>query len=339
MLRALLMGLMLAALAPSVRAQARDGAWVRGMTVSTHRFGQEWYESAFAGELDRLAALGANWVAIHPYASIGEDGTVDGWRGLRLGGEAGLAAPIRAAHERGISILIVPHLAHWGTRFDWRGAIDFEDPADRRRFFESYRDWILALASQAREADAFCVGSELDALAGDEAPWRALIAEVRARTSAHLTYAANWDAFERVGFWDALDAIGVQGYFPLCDAADPEAGDLAAGWERAVARLRAVHLRTGKPVVLTELGYDASPLAAREPWLNASALAERELECGRALQQACLEAAFAALDRERAWLRGAFLWKWFVGGARREDFSLDREPLLELLGEAWSDGR
>jgi hypothetical protein len=331
--------LILVCLVAAGRPQARDALWVRGMTVSTHRSGQEWYGDEFARELEALARLGANWVAVHPYATIAADGTVDGSRGLGLGGAEGLAAPIRAAHARGLSILIVPHLAHWGSPFEWRGAIDFAEPEARARFFESYGAWIVALARQAREADAFSVGSELDRLAGDEGPWRALIADVRALTGARLTYAANWDAFERVGFWDALDAVGVQGYFPLCDEPQPQASDLAAGWARAVARLRAVHLRTGKPIVLTELGYDASPSAAREPWRNAQRLAPQELEQGRALQQACLEAAFAALERERDWLRGAFLWKWFVGGGRREDFALDSAPLRELVGAAWSDSR
>jgi hypothetical protein len=52
-----------------------------------------------------------------------------------------------------------------------------------------------------------------------EKEWRRVIAAVRGVTSARLTYAANFDAYQRVAFWDALDAIGIQAYFPLTDKA------------------------------------------------------------------------------------------------------------------------
>jgi hypothetical protein len=57
--------------------------------------------------------------------------------------------------------------------------------------------------------------------------WRRRIADVRRVYSGKLTYAVNWHReVEEVSFWDALDPIGVQGYFPLATAAVPTVDEL-----------------------------------------------------------------------------------------------------------------
>lgn len=312
-----------------------DPLLVHGMTISCQTWGREWASPGFADELDDLAALGVNWIAIHPYARVDGDGSVR-WRSLEDEGvRAHLTEPLRVARAKGFSVLVKPHLAYWGSPFPWRGAIDFPDGAARARFWREYGAWMEAVAGLTRGADALAVGTELDRLVGDEAEWRGLIERLRRATDAHLTYAANWDAYERVPFWDALDAIGVQGYFPLSTAEAPGDEDLRAGWRAAVEPLRALSRRTGKPVVLTELGYDVSLAAAREPWRDGRVSAA-ERERAAALQERCLRVALEELERERAWLRGAFLWKWFVGPAPGETFLLDRPGPRDVIARTWA---
>ena len=312
---------------------------VRGMTISCQTWGWEWGTDGFARELDELRALGVNWIAIHPYATVRADGALR-WRPIDPDEPPEwLARPLAEARARGLSLLVKPHLAYWGSPFSWRGEIRFDDPERHARFWSDYRRWILELVDVTAEADGFVLGTELDLLLDDEPRWRELIAEVRARTDARLTYAANWTDYRRVPFWDALDAVGVQAYFPLVEgrgAELPEREALLAGWEPVLAALREVHERTGKPVVFTELGYNVSLDAARRPWEHAT---ERgaELERARALQRRCLEVALEVLGRERSWLRGAFLWKWFVGETRSENFLVDTGRLRAVLREAWVD--
>ena len=334
-------GLALAAFAAGARAQqpavqaSSPTTLVHGMTVSCQTSGREWASDAFGPELERLESLGVNWVSIHPYARIAADGTVS-WREFDpASGPAHVVRLIREAHARGLAIFVTPHLAYWGSPFRSRGEIDFAEPAARERFFATYRRWIAALAAAAREADAFAVGNELDRLVAHEAEWRRVVGEVRGLTSARLTYAANWTDFERVPFWDALDAVGVQGYFPLSESADPSREELERGWDGVLVRLRAIHERTGKPVVLTELGYNCSLDAARTPWSDRDA-SGAERERAQALQRRCLEVGLSVLERERAWLRGAFLWKWFVGPAPGENFVLDTPALREAIARAWA---
>jgi hypothetical protein len=326
----------LAAGAPHAPAgAASDPLRVRGMTVSCQTWGWEWGSDEFASGLDELAELGVNWVAIHPYAEIEADGTVRA-RGLEdpANPPRWITRPIAEAHARGMSIFVIPHIAYWGSPWRWRGEIDFTDEASLERFFRTYGAWIAAVAHAACEADGFAVGNELDRLIVHDARWREVIALVRAQTRAHLTYASNWSDYARVPFWDALDAIGVQAYFPISQSADPSDDELEEGWKRVIAEVRAVHQRTGKPVVFTELGYNVSPNAARTPWTYDSARGDQR-PAAEDLQRRCLAAALAAIEPEHDWLRGAFLWKWFVGPIRHGNFLMTTEPMRAVIAAAW----
>ncbi|MEO0650695.1 MAG: hypothetical protein AAFZ65_08455 [Planctomycetota bacterium] len=320
---------------------SEDGlAQVRGMTVSCQTWGIEWGTHAFVTELEELAEIGVNWVAIHPYASIRADGEVR-WRPLDpTAPPQWLERPIREAHARGFGILIKPHLAYWGSPFEWRGSIDFPEPADRDRFWSTYSEWIVQLAATCREADAFAIGTELALLEGDVDQWRGLAGRVRERTDGLLTYAANWDTFERVAFWDALDCVGIQGYFPLAqgeelDAAAarlPNRERLVAAWDPHFQAMYRVHQRTGKPVVFTEVGFTQSSMAAVEPWSAHREQTELALET----QRRCLEATLLAIEASEEWFRGAFLWKCFPGPSRSTDFALEGPELRGLIQTVWA---
>jgi hypothetical protein len=47
-----------------------------------------------------------------------------------------------------------------------------------------------------------------------------------------LTYAANWDKYDQVSFWDELDFIEIQAYFPLTAQTSPTAEEIKKGWNR-----------------------------------------------------------------------------------------------------------
>lgn len=322
-------------------ARARDGTLVRGVTISTHTSGSEWASDAFARELDELREIGVNWVAIHPYAAIRSDGSLS-WSELDPDSPPEwIARPIREAHARGMSILVVPHIAQWGSPWNYRSEIAFTESASRDRFFADYTRWITAVAACARGADGFAVGSELDRLTEHESSWRAVIAAVRGSTEAHLTYAASWNCYRAVAFWDALDAIGVQAYFPLSSADAPTAGELAAAWRPILSDMHDLHLQTGKPVVFTELGYNRSLDAAREPWAYPQANGP-DAARAEALQVRCLASALSAIEGQSNWLRGAILWKWFVRSdrhehrARRENFLMSEPAVRAAIAVAWA---
>ena len=68
------------------------------------------------------------------------------------------------------------------------------------------------------QADIFCVGTELSKLSVYDAEWRRIIRDVRKIYKGPLTYAAvQGPEFENLRFWDALDYIGLNNYYPLPD--------------------------------------------------------------------------------------------------------------------------
>lgn len=323
----------LGALALSPASQAQDlprGERVRGITISTHGIGRDWGDAdRMRKTLRAIQARGAEWFAIHPYARIHGDGRVT-WRSRGRAAPAHWTRPIEIAHELGLKILIKPHLAHWGSPFDWRGAIQFKDAVAWKRFFADYRAWILELASACAAADGFSVGCELDRTTHFEAEWRALIRGVRARSKAALTYASNWDSFEGVRFWDALDCIGIQAYFPLSDRGDPDRDVLVAAWRRRMASLRRYAHAHRRNIVFTELGYNRSFQAAKQPWAYATDGAEAEV-----LQARCMGVALDAIEAEGCVL-GCFLWKWFPGrNPVGRDFQLATPAILREIERRW----
>ncbi len=300
------------------------------MTVSCPTWGWEWGTDDMASAMEELASLGVNWIAIHPYARIGNDGSVQ-WRPVDpTDPPPWLSRPIAEAKRLGQSIFLKPHLAYWGSRFAWRGDIEFGDPEARARFWTGYEAWITNLASACRGVGAFCVGTELDRMLDQEGAWRSTISAVRRRLDAPLTYAANWDAFAQCPFWDALDAVGVQAYFPVAtEPGPPDEDALRQAWIDIEALVGAVSRATGKPVVFTELGYNLSARAAVEPWAFEQGGAD-----AAEVQIRCLDAALAAVEASDV-IRGAFLWKWFPGGRVPRDFAMADEGPRAVIRSRW----
>lgn len=333
----------LVAASGGVRVPGDDHDEVRGVTVSTPGMGLDWGSPEMVATLRDIRDLGGNWVTIHPYASIGDGG---GRRGL-LEGEVRswseldpenppvhLVRPIREAHALGLKIAIKPHLAYWGTRFKWRGEIDFESPEAYERFFKTYEEWVLRLALLCESADAFVIGTELDLTLEHESPWKSLIAKLRERTEAPLTYAANWPNYGDVPFWEDLDVIGIQAYFPIAAESTADVETLRLGWAKRMKELREFGERLNRRIVFTELGYNCSTRAPLEPWAYRTESGEQAEQ----VQEACLRVALESIRSEPS-VVGSFLWKWFPAGKRRpRNFDLQDPRIMKLVEECWDRG-
>ena len=272
---------------------------------------------------DRLAALNVNWISQTPFGwqrSIDAPEVILATSGRVWWGESdeGLAETARRARQRGLRTVLKPHV--WiRDRSDgrWRGNIDFSTQAEWDRWWASYRRFILHYAELAETTgmEALCVGTELrSTVLNRPDAWRRLIADVRAVYRGELTYSANWyREFEEVPFWDALDYIGIQVYFPLADSTGSRLtlDDLKAAWAPHVKQIEAVQQRVGKPVLFTEVGYRSTADSAVEPWIWRSG-APVDLE----LQATCYEAMFRTFWH-RPWFAGTHIWKWFPEGSTR----------------------
>ncbi len=315
----------------SAPAETTKLPFLKGVTVSCQTWGVEWQTPEMLLTLDELHSLGANSVAIHPYARISNDGhvrfrTVEDHRHIRQ--------PLDWARERGISVMVIPHIGYWGSKFSWRGEIDFEHREEWDNFFTDYEDWIVEMArvAQAHGAPIFCVGLEFTHAQRFADRWLKIIAAVRTVYYGKLTYGANWNEYETVKFWDALDYIGVLGYFPLTKATNPTPEELVAGWGKQCTELGRFSKRNGgKQFLFVEIGYNQSARAAAAPWSF-----ETGGEHAREIQERCIDAALS-LTNKHPFLAGMFFWKWFPDLAHHEeeDFRLQTPAIKALLAKHW----
>ena len=146
-----------------------------------------------------------------------------------------------------------------------------DESADLRSFLD---ERTLAQAEWARRVT---FDEDLDRLnarrARLEANWRRVIQEVRGAYSGALIYAANFDQYAEVGFWDALDVIGVNAYFPLREtlsAAPVEQLEpvFVESWRRILGGIDEVRAEQNPeaPVIFTELGYTGWRGSTIQPW-------------------------------------------------------------------------
>lgn len=241
--------------------------------------------------LRKLPDYGVDAIALVPYGVVMRDTNQ-----LRFGGwerDDSLHALTGTAHSLGIRVMLKPQV--W-IRGGYPGDFDLPDDEERERWLASYREFALHYARLAAEAriDLFCIGTEFAKLTRHEQFWRDLIAEVRTVYPGPLTCAANWGTeFEELRFWDSLDYMGLNNYYPLPDNLD---------LNEHVARIEAVQQRAGKPLLFTEAGLSSYEGGNRAPW------AEKEGPVDLSLQSRAYDALLDAFW-EKPWFHGVYWWK------------------------------
>lgn len=235
---------------------------------------------------------------------------------------------LRQAKERGLRVSLLPIVRlKKRTPQEWRGRITPRAGVDA--WFASYERYLLEMAGHAKATgvERLGVGSELLSLERQEAHWRALIAKVRAATPSKLYYSANWDHFDPIRFWDALDEVGVTAYFELArDEAPPTSAQLASAWRGPVRALASLKARVKKPLVITEVGYPSIVSAARYPW-DETRKAPLDL-----VLQARLYDAFCDAFAGKGVLDGAYFWNWFgFGGPDDSTYTPRGKPAAKVM--------
>ena len=313
-------------------------AQVKGVSLAhAHRGGGGYGSDACRRQLQVIKDLGANWIAVNDYAWMG--GVNEPAIRFRRDGrpqEGDMERAIRDARALGLKVLVKPHLwsRDFGRAGKWHGDIRMTSEADWDAWFADYTEYVLnnARLAQRTGAEALCVGVEYLGTSDQESRWRDLIAAVRKEYTGHVTYAASFLEWQSVKWWDAVDCIGVDAYFPVATTTRAGDDELRAGWERVYAEILPVARRWNKPVCFLEIGYSASIKAGQEPW--AYDVVEPDVEYQARLYKVALEMQAKHSDT----VVGVFAWKWFTSDrpSPREPFVIqDRLPVLQVLARAW----
>jgi len=104
----------------------------------------------------------------------------------------------------------------------WRAYIHFFDKdvpnePNWTDWFQSYGDFVVALAETARDVNAemLCIGCEMVGTDQRDKEWRQLIERVRKVYPGPITYNCDKYQEDNITWWDAVDVISSSGYYPI----------------------------------------------------------------------------------------------------------------------------
>lgn len=276
-------------------------------------------------QLKKLPAFGIDAIALVPYGATRPGSTtIRTFGGGGLEPDDGIAVLTRVAHDLGMKVLLKPQIWVPGG---FPGDLTFPSASDENAWFVEYSKFILHHAAQAAiaKSDLFCIGTEFVKLR-DSPHWRPLIAQIRKVYRGPLVYAATQgEEFEQLSFWDALDFIGLNNYYPLPDSLD---------FASVVAKVEAVQRKHRKPVIFTEAGYASLTAPHRAPW------DETKRPLSMQDQARCCEALLQAFYR-KPWFQGLYWWKVGTdgfGGPMDGSHTPWGKPAMEAISRWYRSG-
>ncbi len=257
--------------------------------------------------LEKMKSIGSNAMAIVPYSYMRDKNQPMPFQFSENAGsenDEGVVHATFQAKKIGMMSLLKPQIFAGDS---WPGDVEMLNAKDWEAFFRYYHKWIrhYAFLAEIHEMDALCVGVEFaKATLSREKDWRNLFSSLRGLYQGKMTYAANWGAeFEKVGFWDELDFIGLNCYYPLSKNDAPTKAELKANFDSVKTKISKVYSKFKKPIVFTEIGFRS----INAPWKNPHA--EGDDSFNPSHQQLCYEVVFEGIANE-PWCAGILWWKF-----------------------------
>ncbi len=285
--------------------------------------------------------ISAEWVSLMPYGIVREGtsnfvyGHNNEWKWW---GESpkGVAHCVEMAHKQGLKVMLKPHM--WISHGTFTGHFDLKTEEEWQVFEKQYGDYLLDFAriADSTGVELYCIATEMqNSVKKRPQFWFNIIKEIKKIYKGPLTYAENWDTYQDVPFWNEMDYIGVDAYFPLSEERSPSTDALRKGWKqhlKALGKFANVH---HKPVLFTEFGYLSHDYAARRPWETDRSQPENEQ-----LQADAYRVLFEEVWNKE-WMAGGFVWKWFPNlkpdSKARDPYSPQNKPAALVLNDFYKN--
>lgn len=268
-------------------------------------------------EIQPVKEYNANYAAVIPYGFMRDTNnpeifynTERQWWGERMDGAK---TTIELFHQANMKVMLKPQI--WISRGEYTGTIQLPSKEHWDQLETSYTRYIMDYAKLAQEmnVEMLCIGTELESFViARPAYWNQLIKKIRRVYKGKLTYAGNWDSYKQVPFWNQMDFIGVDAYFPVSDQKTPDIATATAGWEKWKTELSSLSRKHNKKILFTEYGYVSADYAGKEPWSNA----DEGRNVNNKAQQILLQAQYDSVWNQE-WFAGGFLWKHHAEPNRR----------------------
>jgi len=284
-----------------------------------------------------IVDVSANYIAAIPYCfTRGHSpdvffNTSGQWYGETVQGTKNI---IEEAKKKGLKTMIKPHI--WVMGEGWAGEFELDTEEDWGKWELQFDEYIMTYAKLAEslKVGLFCMATEFRMVVRKRPQyWSKLIDKIRKVYSGKLTYAANWDNYLNVTFWDKLDYIGIDAYFPLKHETTPSTDQLIVEWTAVKEEIKQLANKHNKPILFTEYGYQSVDFGAGRHWeIDHDNSAVNELT-----QQNAYEAIYKVFWHED-WFAGGFLWKWFPnhqksGGDNNKRFTPQNKSAQQTIKE------
>jgi len=288
-----------------------------------------------------VQTVNANYTAIMPFGFIRDlqNPNITYNSNRQWFGETidGVKQYVEALQKAQIKIMLKPQI--WVWRGEFTGFIEMQNETDWKTLEEAYSKFILdyAVLAQAINIDIFCIGTELERFITNRPKyWFDLIKKIKQTYKGKLTYAANWDEFKRTPFWNKLDYIGIDAYFPVSEQKTPTYEECLKGWKAHKNIIKSISKKFDKPILFTEFGYRSVDYSGKKPWNSNVNLKGVNLKA----QVNTTKALFETFWKEN-WFAGGFVWKWFinhknVGGKNDYFFTPQNKPAEDIIKHYYS---
>lgn len=292
-------------------------------------------DKATQKSIDPILKVNANYAAVMPFGFIRDINSPEivfntdrQWFGET---KTGVAQYIDLLQKNAIKVMMKPQI--WIWRGEFTGTLQMKTEEDWKVLEASYDKFIMTYVALAVENNvaALCIGTELEQFTQQRPQyWKRLIKKIKAVYKGKITYAANWDEYSRVPFWEELDYIGIDAYFPLSEKKTPTVSELRKGWQVHKQKIKVLSDAKRKPVLFTEYGYRSTDYTAKRPWeSNRSEIVNLQAQANAT--EAILEEFW-----KEDWFAGGFIWKWFIhhqeaGGANNNRFTPQNKSAEKVI--------
>ena len=299
-------------------------------------------DSITKAHIKPISNINSNYAAIMPFGFVQDINhpeiiynSARQWFGET---ENGVKQYVESLKKQHIKVMIKPQI--WVRGGEFTGLIHMKTEDEWLQLEHTYSQYILKFAAvaEAVNAEIFCVGTELEGFVENRPNyWKQLIVDVQNVYSGKITYAANWNEYEKIPFWSQLDYIGIDAYFPISSLKTPTVEDCKTGWLKYKPTMENLSITLSKPVLFTEFGYRSVDFTGKEPWESSREMKDVNLAAQTNATKALLETFWG-----ENWFAGGFVWKWHhdypnSGGPENTMFTPQNKPAEVLLKETYSN--
>lgn len=327
----------------SARADSALTGWHKGVLVQPAN-STDYASSNFQQSMRNVAANGANYVTLVIPLQQTNIYSSD----VRTSGDtptdASLVSGINYIRSLGMNVSITLHDNPQDRQ--WRA---FINPTDRNAWFYNYGLLVNHYGDigQANGAAELVIGTEMSSLtnpninSANTAGWNGIIFNARTHFKGLMTYSAQHGGYmgdaKELGFWPALDEIGISAYYGMGNRGASVA-DMKAKWSQIDANeLKQLATTYNKPIIFTEVGYVSGTNSLSDPGSAYSNPGSPDMT-----DQANAYEALLQYWSGSSYFRGVQFWDWSTnpaaGGSNDTGYTPQGKTAEQVMKRWFSGG-